>query len=130
MPTNRKLSKYQDKLYCDSCSLKNNTDTLNNDLKNALNSVTKPSDIFKSRTKNLPRLGGVRTCARCSESMPILDTHPGPNATRWHKKCLRCSGCNKQMDSDAHMTMNESSGLCLVHCRECLDDTPKPKFVR
>ncbi|KAG1454037.1 hypothetical protein G6F56_007417 [Rhizopus delemar] len=130
VPTNRKLSKYQDKLYCDSCSLKNNTDTLNNDLKNALNSVTKPSDIFKSRTKNLPRLGGVRTCARCSESMPILDTHPGPNATRWHKKCLRCSGCNKQMDSDAHMTMNESSGLCLVHCRECLDDTPKPKFVR
>ncbi|KAG0943792.1 hypothetical protein G6F57_002955 [Rhizopus arrhizus] len=143
VPTNRKLFKYQDKLYCDSCSVKNNLElkkkkeTVNSDLRVTLNhdiikksNSTSPSDIFKSRKKSLPRLGGVRTCARCNESMPFLDTHPGPNATRWHKKCLRCSGCNKQMDSDAHMTINESTGLCLVHCRECLDDTPKPKFVR
>ncbi|CEI92912.1 hypothetical protein RMCBS344292_07159 [Rhizopus microsporus] len=144
VPTNRQLSKYQDKIYCDSCALKSNlaqkkkkeTFTkdlkvmLNNDVIKKTNGITSPSDIFKSRKKSLPRLGGVRTCARCNESMPFLDTHPGPNATRWHKKCLRCAGCNKQMDSDAHMTVNETTGLCLVHCRECLDNAPKPRFVR
>jgi hypothetical protein len=92
--------------------------------------LTTPSDIFRSRKKGLPRLGGVRTCARCNQSMPFSDTQPGPHASRWHKKCLRCTGCNKQMDSDAHMTVNEETGLCLVHCRECLDETPKPRFVR
>ena len=103
---------------------------LNNDVIKKTNGITSPSDIFKSRKKSLPRLGGVRTCARCNESMPFLDTHPGPNATRWHKKCLRCAGCNKHMESDAHMTVNEATGLCLVHCRECLDNAPKPRFVR
>lgn len=89
-----------------------------------------PSDILKSRKNVLPRLGGVRTCARCNESMPVSDTQPGPGASRWHKKCLRCTSCKKQMDSDAHMTTDEETGLCLVHCRECLDETPKPRFVR
>ncbi|KAK4520858.1 uncharacterized protein ATC70_006739 [Mucor velutinosus] len=152
VPTDRKLIKHQDKLYCDHCTptttkpmsaatttkravksdLKINTDTDNS--KGAAprrnSTITTPSDIFKSRKKVLPRLGGVRTCARCNESMPFSDTQPGPNASRWHKKCLRCTGCKKQMDSDAHMTVNKETGLCLVYCRDCLDETPKPRFVR
>ncbi|KAI8350118.1 hypothetical protein BD560DRAFT_337677 [Blakeslea trispora] len=142
VPTDRKLSKIQGKLYCDHCSsntgskrtgptgLKIVTKQKTGEALPKRNSITTPSDIFKSRTKGLPRLGGVRTCARCNESMPFSDTQPGPNASRWHKKCLRCAGCRKQMDSDAHMTINEETGLCLVHCRECLDETPKPRFVR
>ncbi|KAI8080104.1 uncharacterized protein B0P05DRAFT_539996 [Gilbertella persicaria] len=137
VPTDRKLSKIQGKLYCDHCSqasskpgLKIITQPTTGEKLPKRNSITTPSDIFKSRTKGLPRLGGARTCARCNESMPFSDTQPGPNASRWHKKCLRCAGCKKQMDSDAHMTVNEDTGLCLVHCRECLDETHKPKFVR
>ncbi|KAI7908224.1 uncharacterized protein BX663DRAFT_493446 [Cokeromyces recurvatus] len=132
VPTDRKLVKYQDKLYCDSCTQKTKKKAATSDLllTKRTSTITSPSDIFKSRKKVLPRLGGVRTCARCNESMPFSDTQPGPNASRWHKKCLRCATCNKQMDSDAHMTVNEETGLCLVHCRDCLDDTPKPRFVR
>ncbi|KAI8977038.1 hypothetical protein BDF20DRAFT_872559 [Mycotypha africana] len=156
VPTDKKLIKYQNRLYCDICSMnlidKQQKRSLSNNLKvntqstehgftekekneqievpKRNTSVTSPSDIFKTRKKVLPRLGGVRTCARCNQSMPFSDTQPGPNASRWHKKCLRCAGCNKQMDSDAHMTVNEETGLCLVHCRDCLDDTPKPRFVR
>jgi hypothetical protein len=139
VPTDRKLSKYQDKLYCDHCTPENkkkqtttrltiNTD--NKELPKRNSTITTPSDIFKSRKKVLPRLGGVRTCDGCHGSMPFSDTQPGPNASRWHKKCLRCTGCKKQMDSGATMTVNENTGLYLVHCRECLDETPKPRFVR
>lgn len=131
MPTDRQLVKHQNKLYCDHCKPKKGLKiTINQDLPKRNPTVTTPSDIFKSRKKVLPRLGGVRTCARCNESMPFSDTQPGPNASRWHKKCLRCADCNKQMDSAAHMTMNKESGLYLVHCRDCLDDTPTPRFVR
>lgn len=151
VPTDRKLIKHQDKLYCDHCTPTNTkpmaTSTTTSTTKRAGKSdlkintdadaaprrnstITTPSDIFKSRKKVLPRLGGVRTCARCNESMPFSDTQPGPNASRWHKKCLRCTGCKKQMDSDAHMTVNKETGLCLVYCRDCLDETPKPRFVR
>lgn len=140
------MIKHQDKLYCDHCTpsnnkttatkraikseLKINTETDTKEPPRRNSTITTPSDIFKSRKKVLPRLGGVRTCARCNESMPFSDTQPGPNASRWHKKCLRCTGCKKQMDSDAHMTVNKESGLCLVYCRDCLDETPKPRFVR
>ncbi|EPB87369.1 hypothetical protein HMPREF1544_05795 [Mucor circinelloides 1006PhL] len=149
VPTDRKLIKFQDKLYCDHCTpannkpstaattkravksdLKINTDTDIKDAPRRNSTITTPSDIFKSRKKVLPRLGGVRTCARCNESMPFSDTQPGPNASRWHKKCLRCTDCKKQMDSDAHMTVNKETGLCLVYCRDCLDETPKRRFVR
>ncbi|GAN05910.1 hypothetical protein MAM1_0105d05386 [Mucor ambiguus] len=152
VPTDRKLIKHQDKLYCDHCTPTNtkpmstftttkravksdlkistNTDSSKEAAPRRNSTITTPSDIFKSRKKVLPRLGGVRTCARCNESMPFSDTQPGPNASRWHKKCLRCTGCKKQMDSDAHMTVNKETGLCLVYCRDCLDETPKPRFVR
>ncbi|KAG2195235.1 hypothetical protein INT47_007964 [Mucor saturninus] len=138
VPTDRKLSKFEDKLYCDHCTPSSKTKSVNGlrinigdrQIPKRAPTTTTPSDLLKSRKNVLPRLGGVRTCARCNQSMPFSDTQPGPGASRWHKKCLRCTGCKKQMDSDAHMTTNEETGLCLVHCRECLDETPKPRFVR
>ncbi|RCH84318.1 hypothetical protein CU097_008897 [Rhizopus azygosporus] len=51
---------------------------LNNDAIKKTNGITSPSDIFKSRKKGLPRLGGVRTYTRCNESILFLDTHTGP----------------------------------------------------
>ncbi|KAI8072123.1 hypothetical protein BDF21DRAFT_465502 [Thamnidium elegans] len=135
VPTDKKLSKYKDKLYCGSCKPTHQRpiQNLRIQIENEISRppiFTTPSDILKSRKKVLPQLGGVRTCARCNQSMPVSDIQPGPGASRWHKKCLRCTRCKKQMDSDAHMTTNEDTGLCLVHCRECLDETPKPRFVR
>ncbi|KAI8980256.1 hypothetical protein BDB01DRAFT_237255 [Pilobolus umbonatus] len=131
VPIDKKLHRMNDKLYCHCCT---SSVELNQEERETIRIkttvITSPSDIFKSRKRVLPRLGGVRTCAGCNQSMPFSDTQPGPNASRWHKKCLRCVGCHKQMDSDAHMTMNEETGISMVHCRECLDDIPKSKFVR
>ncbi|CEP16366.1 hypothetical protein [Parasitella parasitica] len=145
VPTDRKLAKYQDKLYCDQCTpssnkakrivrsvLKINTESApptSKETSRRHSTVTTPSEIFRSRKSALPQLGGERFCAHCKKSMPLFDALPGPNASRWHKKCLRCAGCKKQMDSDAHMTVKDD-GVFVVHCRGCLDDTPKPRFVR
>ncbi|CDH58455.1 hypothetical protein RO3G_03861 [Lichtheimia corymbifera JMRC:FSU:9682] len=89
-----------------------------------------PSSLLMHRTRALPRLGGSKYCPRCHASIAIMDEIPGPNATRWHRKCLRCVGCKKQMDSGAKVSENEN-GESYVQCRGCRDKTgTTPKFVR
>ncbi|KAL0081319.1 hypothetical protein F4703DRAFT_1866219 [Phycomyces blakesleeanus] len=79
-----------------------------------------PSEIFRQRqSRAFPKLGGSRMCPRCRQSIAIMDDSPGPRATRWHKKCLRCAGCRKQMDSGAKVTEGPD-GEWLVHCRNCM----------
>ncbi|KAI8336570.1 hypothetical protein BC941DRAFT_427467 [Chlamydoabsidia padenii] len=46
-----------------------------------------------------------------------MDESPGPRASRWHKKCLKCIGCNKQMDSAARVF--EQHNKWLVRCNGC-----------
>lgn len=77
-----------------------------------------PSSLLMHRTRALPRLGGSKYCPRCHASIAIMDEIPGPNATRWHRKCLRCVGCKKQMDSGAKVSENEN-GESFVQCRGC-----------
>ncbi|KAI9310537.1 hypothetical protein BX666DRAFT_2006865 [Dichotomocladium elegans] len=89
-----------------------------------------PSSLLMHRTRALPKLGGSTYCPRCRKSVPITDDVPGPNATRWHKKCLRCIGCNKQMDSGAKAIGDDNRGY-YVQCRMCTDnDRDSQKYVR
>ncbi|KAI9009999.1 hypothetical protein CLU79DRAFT_774310 [Phycomyces nitens] len=89
-----------------------------------------PSEIFRQRqSRAFPKLGGSRMCPRCRQSIAIMDDSPGPRATRWHKKCLRCAGCRKQMDSGAKVTEG-ADGEWLVHCRNCMDKNVTEAYVR
>ena len=68
-----------------------------------------------------PKLGGFKTCPRCKTSVSILDGTPGPLASRWHKKCLSCTDCHKQLDSAAKMKQ-QRDGSSLVYCRTCFQN--------
>lgn len=82
------------------------------------NGPTSPSYVFKNRTRALPKLGGSKVCPRCHKPVAVMDDVPGPMASRWHKKCLACAKCKKQMDSSAKVTEGEQ-GEWLVHCSDC-----------
>ncbi|KAI8340738.1 hypothetical protein BC941DRAFT_467904 [Chlamydoabsidia padenii] len=87
-----------------------------------------PSRIWMQRTRVLPKLGGSKICPGCNKSIAVMDDTPGPRASRWHKKCLKCTGCKKQMDSGAKVT--EADQKWLVRCSDCSDKNPKPHYVR
>lgn len=76
-----------------------------------------PSHIWMNRTKALPKLGGSKICPGCNLSISVMDDTPGPKASRWHKKCLKCTGCKKQMDSGAKVI--ELDNKWLVKCSDC-----------
>ncbi|KAI9315095.1 hypothetical protein BX666DRAFT_1959336 [Dichotomocladium elegans] len=91
---------------------------------------SKPSDIFKSRTRALPPLGGSKICPRCRKSVGIMDETLGPLALSWHRKCLACAQCSKRMDSDARTFKGENDEW-LVYCRSCLNNGgSRPHYVR
>ncbi|RCH88717.1 hypothetical protein CU097_005933 [Rhizopus azygosporus] len=73
----------------------------------------------KVRQRVLPKLGGQKTCPKCKKPISVMDDTPGPLASRWHKKCLRCTKCSKQLDSAAKVYTG-SQGESLVYCRTCL----------
>ncbi|KAI8986372.1 hypothetical protein BDB01DRAFT_606772 [Pilobolus umbonatus] len=74
----------------------------------------------KPRQRTLPKFGGSKNCFSCGDTVSIMDDTPGPYASRWHKKCLRCEKCKKQMDSNANVYKNEQ-GKHVVYCRGCHD---------
>ncbi|ORZ02481.1 hypothetical protein BCR43DRAFT_519798 [Syncephalastrum racemosum] len=80
-------------------------------------STTSSSSILRARA--LPKLGGAKICPKCRQSIAIMDDAPGPRASRWHKKCLQCAVCRKQMDSGAKV-IEGPTGEWLVKCRACL----------
>lgn len=84
--------------------------------------VLSPSQLFMSRTRELPKLGGSKVCPHCRNSIAVWDETPGPRASRWHKKCLKCTKCKKQMDSSARVYEGDT-GEWLVYCRNCTVST-------
>ncbi|KTW31479.1 hypothetical protein T552_00122 [Pneumocystis carinii B80] len=83
--------------------------------------------IFSVKKKPLPKFGGFDRCASCNESITFLESYPGPNSTRWHKKCLKCSGgCGKNMDSGS-LNEIDKDGKMKVYCRFCWDTIKKGK---
>ncbi|KAL1915684.1 uncharacterized protein VTP21DRAFT_6443 [Calcarisporiella thermophila] len=70
------------------------------------------SSLFSSRTKPLPKLGGMTHCPRCRLPVAFMEQTPGPRATKWHRKCLKCLKCRKELDSGANVTPDGVGPFC------------------
>lgn len=67
-------------------------------------------------------LGGTNRCAGCLKAVFPLEEVLGPASTKFHRACLRCAGCRKQMDSSSNLTTQvPESGSIHVYCRNCWD---------
>ncbi|KAG5519344.1 hypothetical protein PMAC_001969 [Pneumocystis sp. 'macacae'] len=97
--------------------------------------------LFSMKKKPLPKFGGfdsilftilpssnyVLECTGCNNSITFFESHPGPNSTKWHKKCLKCTGgCGKSMDSGA-LNEIDKDGKMKIYCRTCWDSIKKKK---
>lgn len=80
-------------------------------------STMKEEDTYK-RTRCIPPLGGSKICPGCNASISVMEETPGPRASRWHKRCLKCAGCKKQMDSGTKVVL-EQQGRWFVRCTDC-----------
>lgn len=69
------------------------------------------TSLFSTRTRPLPKFGGVMTCPRCQQAVGVMDQVPGPKGEKWHKKCLSCKECKKVLDSSA-LTRGEGEAFC------------------
>ncbi|KAI8597555.1 hypothetical protein EDD21DRAFT_418602 [Dissophora ornata] len=78
------------------------------------------TSFFGTRTRPLPKFGGVTTCPRCHQAVGVMDQVPGPKNEKWHKKCLNCKECKKVLDSSA-LTRGEGEAFC----RGCYNKTRK-----
>ncbi|KAG0218097.1 hypothetical protein BGX33_008631 [Mortierella sp. NVP41] len=76
------------------------------------------TSLFSTRTRPLPKFGGVTTCPRCRQAVGVMDQVPGPKNEKWHKKCLNCKECKKVLDSSA-LTRGEGEAFC----RGCFNKT-------
>ncbi|KAG0307947.1 hypothetical protein BGZ99_001326 [Dissophora globulifera] len=76
------------------------------------------TSFFGTRTKPLPKFGGVTMCPRCQQAVGVMDQVPGPKNEKWHKKCLNCKECKKVLDSSA-LTRGEGEAFC----RGCYNKT-------
>lgn len=82
----------------------------------------KPSSLMSSRGRRpLPRFGVLRDCAGCNQRIySVHEEIPGPKASKWHKKCLVCTGCNKTLDSGATVHEQEETNTLNPWCTTCL----------
>ncbi|KAF9169764.1 hypothetical protein BGX20_009871 [Mortierella sp. AD010] len=76
------------------------------------------TSFFGTRTRPLPKFGGVTNCPRCQQPVGVMDQVPGPKNEKWHKKCLNCKDCKKVLDSSA-LTRGEGEAFC----RGCYNKT-------
>ncbi|KAI9243990.1 hypothetical protein BY458DRAFT_447986 [Sporodiniella umbellata] len=83
--------------------------------------IVKPSSLMSSRGRPLPRFGVIRDCPRCNERIAsVHDEIPGPKASRWHKKCLTCTGCSKTLDSGTNVQEDKTTGRLNPWCTTCI----------
>ncbi|CCJ28785.1 unnamed protein product [Pneumocystis jirovecii] len=83
--------------------------------------------LLSTKKKPFPKFGGFDTCSGCSDSITFLESYPGPNSTKWHKKCLKCTGgCGKNMDSGA-LNEVDKNGKMKIYCRACWDNVKRKK---
>ncbi|KAL9549399.1 hypothetical protein MBANPS3_005221 [Mucor bainieri] len=84
--------------------------------------TVKPSSLMSSRGRRpLPRFGVVRDCAGCNQRIySVHEEIPGPKASKWHKKCLVCTGCKKTLDSGATVHEHEETHTLNPWCTTCL----------
>lgn len=67
--------------------------------------------------------GGMSMCPSCGDKLTMFEYTPGPAGTKYHKKCLKCRGCSKELDSGAKVDFDG-----YLWCRKCFDTfVPKPR---
>ncbi|KAG0205830.1 Cysteine and glycine-rich protein 1 [Mortierella sp. GBA30] len=76
------------------------------------------TSLFSTRTRPLPKFGGVTNCPRCQQPVGVMDQVPGPKNEKWHKKCLNCKECKKVLDSSC-LTRGDGE----AYCRGCFNKT-------
>ncbi|CAO3613354.1 unnamed protein product [Cunninghamella blakesleeana] len=62
----------------------------------------------------MPVFGGAPNCKRCDKAVYMAEKVVGPGGAIYHKSCLTCKECNKQLDST---TITERNGE--AYCRTC-----------
>ncbi|KAI8801116.1 hypothetical protein BJ742DRAFT_838810 [Cladochytrium replicatum] len=93
---------------------------------------TSPPAAQKWGSPNSARvqLGGARdTCPRCQKAVYFAEQALGPNGSKFHKLCFRCSECNKGLDSTNLADRTDSNGVVQVYCRSCHGKKFGPKGV-
>ncbi|GAA5884543.1 hypothetical protein JCM16303_000020 [Sporobolomyces ruberrimus] len=59
-----------------------------------------PRSLFSTRQRPPSNLGGLLICTGCSVRATEKETVPGPGGRRYHRKCLVCCGCKREVDSE------------------------------
>ncbi|KAJ3184098.1 Prickle-like protein 2 [Gaertneriomyces sp. JEL0708] len=62
-----------------------------------------PGGAKLSENTTLASLGGTQTCPACRKAVYMSDQVFGPQNTKWHRACLRCTTCKSSLDSMAKM---------------------------
>ncbi|KAI7862333.1 hypothetical protein BDF14DRAFT_1857427 [Spinellus fusiger] len=141
LPIGQPFYEIQGEAYCDACSQHPHTvptkershppslSSMSSSMSSPMSSSLSPSSLSSSSlspsqdtprftSRSQPKLGGSKVCPYCQLSVSIMDETPGPRATRWHKKCLKCKDCQKQLDSAATVVEGRL-GEWTVWCRTC-----------
>ncbi|GAA5962958.1 hypothetical protein JCM3765_006729 [Sporobolomyces pararoseus] len=63
-------------------------------------STLPPRSLFSTRQRPPSNLGGLLICAGCSVRATEKETVLGPGGRRYHRKCLVCGGCKRELDSE------------------------------
>lgn len=60
-------------------------------------------------------LGTKDACPLCNKPVYFSDSVPGPKLAKWHRKCLQCMDCQKNLDSNATVQPDNK-----IYCRDCV----------
>lgn len=98
-----------------NCAIKNSNIILQND-------TVKSSLLMSSRRRPLPSFETTRECPKCGKRITSISEETlGPKASKWHKKCLVCEGCNKMLDSSAAVIENKiTKNILYPLCTTCV----------
>lgn len=79
-------------------------------------STTPKKSLWATRSSPFSHshFGGMSSCPSCGDKLTLFECTPGPAGTKYHKKCLRCRGCAKGLDSFAKVDFDG-----WVWCRGC-----------
>ncbi|KAI9009302.1 hypothetical protein CLU79DRAFT_775055 [Phycomyces nitens] len=121
LPFDEPFYEIQGEAHCEACSRMDNL-SVQKEPQPPANPITNNTTVIPQEStrhsRNTLKLGGAKVCPHCRQSIAIMDEAPGPRATRWHRRCLQCQGCHKQMDSGANVVEGRS-GEWAVWCRGC-----------
>ncbi|GAA5992701.1 hypothetical protein JCM5350_004283, partial [Sporobolomyces pararoseus] len=88
-------------------------------------STLPPRSLFSTRQRPPSNLGGLLICAGCSVRATEKETVLGPGGRRYHRKCLVCGGCKRELDSEVR---GGETGI--LRCEACRCPTNHPEDIK